>query len=127
MDQPQAQKRLSGLRVLVVEDEAMAALQIEDMLQSLGCSVIGPVARVGAAVALIEREPIDIAVLDLNVAGELVYPVAAALDERNRPFFFATGFGVSALDAAYRDRLVLQKPYGLAGLSRALLASLPAS
>ncbi len=115
---------LSGLRVLVVEDEAQAALQIEDMLESLGCAVVGPAARVADAVALLEREPVDIAVLDLNVAGELVYPVAEVLASRQRPFFFATGFGITTLNAAYRNRLVLQKPYGLANLSRALLNSL---
>ncbi|MEZ5874083.1 MAG: hypothetical protein R3D30_04400 [Hyphomicrobiales bacterium] len=65
--------KLEGLRVLVVEDEAPIALQLEDMLSELGCGVIGPASRVGQALRLIEGQEVDAAVLDLNIAGELVY------------------------------------------------------
>jgi CheY-like chemotaxis protein len=124
MNQAVKQACLDGLRVLVVEDEALAALQIEDMLESLGCAVIGPAARVQHAVELVEREQPDAAVLDLNVAGELVYPVAEALAGRNRPFLFATGLGVDALQVPFDAHPVLQKPYSVADLRQALLASL---
>jgi CheY-like chemotaxis protein len=77
--------KLKGLRVLVVEDEALVAFQLEDMLAELGCAVIGPASRVGQALDLLGRERVDAAVLDVNVAGELVYPVADALTAQGPP------------------------------------------
>jgi len=74
--------KLKGLRVLVVEDEALVALQLEDMLAELGCAIIGPASRVCQALDLLGGQVVDAAVLDLNVAGELVYPVADALARR---------------------------------------------
>lgn len=70
-------RKLEGLRVLIVEDEALAAIQLEDMLADLGCAIIGPAND--QALDLLGQEAVDAAVLDLNVAGELVYPVADAL------------------------------------------------
>lgn len=72
-------QKLEGLPVLIVEDEALAAIQLEDMLADLGCAIIGPANRVDQALDLLGQEAVDAAVLDLNVAGELVYPVADAL------------------------------------------------
>ena len=66
--------KLNGLRVLIVEDEALVALQLEDMLADFGCAIVGPASRVGQALDLLGRQTVDAAVLDLNVAGELVYP-----------------------------------------------------
>lgn len=83
--------QLKGLRVLVVEDEALVALQLEDMLADLGCAIIGPASRVCQALDLLGGQRVDAAVLDLNVAGELVYPVADALASRGLPYIFATG------------------------------------
>lgn len=117
---------LKGLRVLVVEDEALVALQLEDMLSDLGCAVVGPAARVGQALELLNGHKIDAAVLDLNVAGELVYPVAEALTARRVPFIFATGYGAAGLTEPYRSRPVLQKPFLLSQLRKAMLDSLTA-
>jgi CheY-like chemotaxis protein len=117
--------KLKGLRVLVVEDEALVALQLEDMLADLGCAIIGPASRVGQALELLNGERVDAAVLDLNVAGELVYPVADALASRGLPYIFATGYGASGLSAPYRSRPVLQKPFLQSQLRQAMLASLP--
>ena len=64
--------KLEGLRVLIVEDEALVAFQLEDMLADLGCAIIGPASRVNQALDLLGRQTIDTAVLDLNVGGELV-------------------------------------------------------
>lgn len=72
-------RKLEGLRVLIVEDEALAAIQLEDMLADLGCAIIGPATGSTQAFDLLGQEAVDAAVLDLNVAGELVYPVADAL------------------------------------------------
>jgi CheY-like chemotaxis protein len=125
MTPPEKDRDLNGLRILVVEDEALAALQLEDMLGDLGCTVIGPAARVRQALNLLEGQAIDAAVLDLNVAGELVYPVADRLTNRGIPFLFATGYGASALTEAYRTRPLLQKPFLLSQLRQAILDTLP--
>jgi len=116
--------KLEGLRVLVVEDEAPIALQLEDMLSELGCGVIGPASRVGQALRLIEGQEVDAAVLDLNIAGELVYPVADALAERGLPHIFVTGYGADALTEPYRNRPVLEKPFLRRALREAMLNSL---
>jgi CheY-like chemotaxis protein len=116
---------LKGLRVLVVEDEALVALQLEDMLSDFGCAIIGPASRVAQALALLDGELVDAAVLDLNVAGELVYPVADALADRGLPYIFATGYGALGLSEPYRRRPVLQKPFLPSELRKAMLDSLP--
>ena len=102
---------MKGLRILVVEDQAPIALQLEDMLIESVCEVVGPASRVGQALRLLYEHPVDAAVLDLNIAGELVYPVADALDARRLPYVFATGYSLSDLAAPYRSRRILQKPF----------------
>src|SRR4051794_31538857 len=97
---------LKGLRILVVEDEAAISLLLEDMLLDFGCGVIGPTARLTAALDVVARETVDIAILDVNVAGEPIYPVAEALVERNIPFVFSTGYGSAGIKDAYRNRPV---------------------
>jgi CheY-like chemotaxis protein len=115
---------LAGLRVLVVEDEAPIALQLEDMLTELGSVVVGPASRVRQALQFLEDQPVDAAVLDLNIAGELVYPVADALEGKGLPYIFATGYGVSGLAEPYRSRAVLEKPFFRRDLLRAMRAIL---
>jgi CheY-like chemotaxis protein len=82
---------LRGLRVLVVEDEAMVAMLIEDILEDLGCQLVASIASLAAAREAAACEQIDFAVLDVNVAGELVFPVAEALRNRQIPFLLAQG------------------------------------
>ena len=105
---------LSGLRILVVEDELLVAMMIEEMLQTLGCEIVGPAASVEDALAAVEEQHFDAALLDANLRGRDSSPIAEALRERKIPFLLATGYGVSylsgtALDAAPR----LRKPFGL--------------
>ncbi len=102
---------LKGLKVLVVEDQAPIALQMEDMLVDSECEVVGPASRVGQALRLLSDNAVDAAVLDLNIAGELVYPVADALDARGLPYIFATGYSPSDVADRYGHRPVLQKPF----------------
>lgn len=102
---------LKGLRVLVVEDQAPIALQLEDMLVESECEVVGPASRVGQALRLLSDNTVDAAVLDLNVAGELVYPVADALEARGLPYVFATGYDPSDVAGRYGHHRVLQKPF----------------
>jgi CheY-like chemotaxis protein len=113
-------RTLRGLRVLVVVDEAQIALQLEDMLVDSDCEVVGPASRVAQALKLLDDETVDAAVLDLNIAGDLVYPVADALDNRGLPYIFATGYGVSGLTEPYRNRRVLQKPFSRRELLQAM-------
>ena len=87
----------AGLRVLVVEDEIMVALLLEDMIADLGHRVVGPVGRLGKALDVANREAIDVAILDVNVDGKEVYPVAEALAARHIPFAFVTGYGPQGL------------------------------
>jgi CheY-like chemotaxis protein len=111
---------LSARRVLVVEDEMIVAWLLEDMLTDLGCTVVGPAARVDQALAMIDAESIDAALLDLNLNGEMSYPVADALAARGVPFVFSTGYDKDRLPDGYRGVPVLQKPYRPSELADAL-------
>ncbi|MCY1004598.1 response regulator [Nannocystis pusilla] len=102
---------LKGLRVLIVEDEPMIASFLEDALTDLGCEVIGPALNMKDALRLAREARIDGAGLDINVAGEKVYPVADVLAERGLPFVFMTGYGRAGLRESDLDRPVLQKPF----------------
>jgi CheY-like chemotaxis protein len=101
----------SGRRVLLVEDEMMVAWLLEDMLAELGCAVVGPAASVNQALAMIDAEAIDVAVLDVNLNGQMSYPIADALAARGVPFLFSTGYNKDRLLDGYRNFLVLQKPF----------------
>ncbi|HEY2706543.1 MAG TPA: response regulator [Caulobacteraceae bacterium] len=104
---------LAGLRLLVVEDEALVAMQLEDMLDELGCVVVdvaGTVSR-GVALAADEAVPLDGAILDVNLGGEKVYPVAERLAERGVPFVFCTGYGLSGIAGEFAHVPTLAKPY----------------
>jgi len=112
---------LNGLRILVVEDEAAISLLLEDMLLDFGCEVIGPAARLSAALEAVAREQVDLAILDVNVAGEPIYPVAEALAQRSIPFVFSTGYGSAGIRDSFRDRPVLQKPFAQNDLKQKLI------
>lgn len=107
-------------RILIVEDEPFIALTLEDMLFELGFVVAGCVADVPAALALISREDIDGALLDVNLGSQQIDAVAALLTERDCPFVFTTGYGRTGVPAAYADRAVLQKPFGMDDLATIL-------
>jgi CheY-like chemotaxis protein len=106
-----ADQTLAGRRVLVVEDEVAISLLLEDMLLDIGCEVVGPAGRLSAAAELASKEQLDFAVLDVNLAGQPIYPVAEALAARGVPFVFSTGYGSAGIEEPYRNRPVLQKPF----------------
>jgi CheY-like chemotaxis protein len=108
------------LRVLIVEDEMLVAMNIEDMLLELGHEVAGIASRLEPALALARDGAFDIAMLDVNLAGDRSFPVADLLIERGLPFLFATGYGPGGIDEKYRDRPVLQKPFRAADLAAAV-------
>ena len=103
--------RFSGRRVLLVEDEPIVAWLLKDMLVDLGCSVVGPAADVNQALAMIDAESIDVAVLDVNLRGQMSYPIADVLVARGVPFVFSTGYDKDRLLDGYRTFPALQKPF----------------
>jgi CheY-like chemotaxis protein len=108
------------LRVLVVEDEMLVAMNIEDMLLELGHEVAGLASRLAPALALARDSRFDAAMLDVNLAGEPSFPVADLLAERGIPFLFATGYGRHGIEERFRGRPILQKPFRAAELGAAL-------
>ena len=119
-----SKRELSNRKVLVVEDEMMIAMLIEDMLDEFGCKLVGPATNVPRALELIGKESIDVAVLDLNLDGKDTYAIADALQRKNVPFIFATGYGSTGLRQEYGNRPVLQKPFQARDLSTALTEAL---
>ncbi len=106
-----ADQDLSGQRVLVVEDELMVAMGIEMILTDAACEVVGPVGRFDEAVDAARTGRFDVAVLDVNLRGTEVYPVADVLAARGIPFAFLTGYGRDTLPARFTGHDVLAKPF----------------
>jgi CheY-like chemotaxis protein len=108
-----AKASLAGLKVLVVEDEALVSMLLEDMLSDLGCEIVGPIMRLAEALATAEdpAQAMDIAILDVNLAGERSFPVAEALERRGCLFVLATGYDDAGIDERWRDRPMLRKPF----------------
>ena len=104
-------KLLSGRRVLVVEDEMLVLIMIEDMLSDLGCKSVTSAATVDKALALINAQVFDVAMLDVNLNGSDSHVVAEALAAREIPFFYSTGNTSRSLRDGYSDRPVLKKPF----------------
>ena len=113
------------LRILIVEDEMLVAMNIEDMLLELGHEVAGLASRLGPALALAGESRFDAAMLDVNLDGEPSFPVADLLARRGIPFLFATGYGRQGIDGRYRDFPMLQKPFRTVELGAALAGLLP--
>ena len=110
----------SDRRILLVEDEIFVVWLLEDMLADLGCAVVGPASSVNQALAMIDAEAIDAAVLDVNLDGQMSYPIADALAARGVPFVFSTGYDKDTLLDRYRTFPVLQKPIQRSELSDTL-------
>ena len=116
-----AQPSLRGRRVLVVEDEYFVADDLGRALTQLGAEVLGPVAtREEAFELLATGERIDLAVLDINLEGEPVFPVADTLIEQGVPVLFATGYDQSAIPAQYQQVPRWEKPFAPEALAQAL-------
>jgi CheY-like chemotaxis protein len=111
------------LRILVVEDEMLVAMNIEDMLLAMGHEVAGLASRLGPALQLAQEGEFDLAMLDVNLAGETSFPVADILRERGIPYLFATGYGIDGIEEGYRGAPVLQKPFRSRDLAGALEAA----
>jgi CheY-like chemotaxis protein len=108
-------------RVLLVEDEAMIAMLMEDMLDELECEVVATVGQLDQAIAAAGAGAFDVAFLDVNLCGVPVYPVAEVLRGRGIPFAFVTGYGSAGADPAHAAAPVLQKPFQARDLAAVLL------
>jgi CheY-like chemotaxis protein len=113
-----------GKRVLVVEDELMIRMLLEDMLDELGYRIAAQASRVEEALEAARTADFDVAILDVNLNGQPISPVADALVARGRPFVFATGYGERGLPEPYRNRPILNKPFQIDGLKLMLQAAL---
>lgn len=119
---------LAGLRVFVVEDEALVLLTLEDMLADLGCQVVVAVQQVEAALCLARDTVVDVALLDVNVGGTRIDPVAHILATRGIPIVFVTGYEAPSLPPSppgAADNVVrVGKPFQSAGLARGIRQAL---
>lgn len=106
--------------ILLVEDEVMIRMMVADMLEELGYTIAGEAGDIDEAIRLVQATDFDLAILDVNVNGKVISPVAEAVLMRNRPFVFATGYGAQGLPEKFRDRPALEKPFQLETLARAI-------
>ncbi len=110
--------------VLLVEDETMIRMLVSDMLLDLGYLVAAEAGDIDQAIKLAQSAKFDLAILDVNVNGKIISPVAEAVALRNLPFVFATGYGADGLPEKYRDHPALQKPFKIETLQQAIEAAL---
>lgn len=124
MSDPELQG-IQGLRVLIVEDEALVSMLLEDMLADHGCEVAATASRIAQALDLVADPSLELqaAILDVNLGGEPIFPVAEALAARGIPFAFATGYGAGGLPDQWRGRPTLQKPFSHDDVGKALLVA----
>lgn len=107
-------------RILVVEDAPIIALDLQEMLENLGWAVVGPIGNLGVALELAAQEPLDAALIDINIRGGKIYPVARILAVRDIPFLLASGYANKGLPEDLADRPRLEKPYKPAELAAKL-------
>jgi CheY-like chemotaxis protein len=113
-----------GGSVFLVEDEVMIRMMVADMLEELGYSIAAEAGDITEAIRIAGSAEFDVAILDVNVNGKVISPVAEVLTSRNKPFVFATGYGAQGLPEDFRDRPTLQKPFQMETLAQVLAATL---
>lgn len=118
------EKTQPGGSVFLVEDEVMIRMMVADMLEELGYSIAAEAGDIGEATRLAGSTEFDVAILDVNVNGKVISPVAEVLASRNKPFIFATGYGAQGLPEDFRDRPTLQKPFQMETLAQVLSTTL---
>ncbi len=112
--------------VLVVEDEVMIRMMVTDMLLDLGHSIAAEAGEIDEALRLAESADFDLAILDVNVNGRTIEPVARAVERRKLPLLFSTGYSVDALPESFRGRPSVQKPFRIDTLQSAIDEALKA-
>jgi CheY-like chemotaxis protein len=117
-------KMMPKTRIMILEDEALIALDVRETLEREGFEVIGPFDRVMAAMVAVNGAAIDGAILDVSIGTDEAYEVAEALSAANIPFIWATAYARNELPAQYRARPCLQKPFNTAELTNTLRRAL---
>lgn len=107
---------------MIVEDEVLISMLLEDMLQDMGYEVAAKASRIDEALEVARSIDVDGAILDVNVSGKEIFPVAEILAARGIPFIFATGYGARSLAPPFEGRPTLQKPFQQEELEGLLLA-----
>ena len=110
----------SRTSVLLVEDEVMIRMMVADMLEELGYTIVAEAGDIDEGIRLVQSTDFDIAILDVNVNGKVITPVAEAVQMRGKPFVFATGYGAQGLPEKFRARPTLQKPFQIETLARTI-------
>jgi CheY-like chemotaxis protein len=111
---------LKGRRILVVEDSPVVAPFTADLLEELGCEVVGPAPNMAAARELLETKEFDGALMDIHIRGERVFPLCGMLAARDVPFVLTSGYADWQIPDKWQDRPRLQKPYTIAQIEQAL-------
>ena len=109
-----------GLQVFIAEDESLIAMLLEDILDDLGCTIAGSAPTLREALDQVETMQADVAILDINLGNDPIFPVAERLAARNIPFIFASGYGATTLPDKWRDRPTLPKPFTSEQVAQAL-------
>jgi CheY-like chemotaxis protein len=113
------------LRVFLVEDEVIIRMMVADMLEELGHAVAAEAGQLNQALELAQSSEFDLTILDVNLNGKVITPVADLIKTRRLPFMFATGYGTAGVPEVFRDRPTLQKPFELNALAAAINSMLP--
>lgn len=116
-------KLKTGNRILLVEDEILVAMMMRDILSDLGYAVVGPFSRLSEAMIAAVHDEIDAGVVDINLGGEFVYPVADVLVARGIPFVFITGYGVESIDKRFGSVPIIKKPVQRQALQKLFIQS----
>lgn len=115
------------MQVLVVEDDALIRMMIQEFLEGLGATVVASAGRLDEGLSKASTVAVDVAILDINLDGQLSYPIALRLRDRGIPFLFATGYGTARMPQAFQESPVLAKPFGIEELEVGLLRATTAS
>ncbi len=117
---------IEGCRIFVVEDESVITMLLQDMFEELRCEVVSLASRFQDALDKATTLAFEVAILDVNLNGQRTFPIAEVLTARGLPFIFATGYGAAAVPEAFHAAPVLQKPFRIADLERAVRSALAA-
>ena len=113
------------MRILIAEDEFLVGIQLEEDLRAAGCSIIGPFSTLSKATQASRRERFDLAILDVNLNGDRVYPLADELSARRVPFIFLSGYISADLPERFKGSPQITKPHDPAALIRQIRTALP--
>jgi CheY-like chemotaxis protein len=119
-----AESKVRQVSIFLVEDETLIRMMIAGMIEELGHTVVAEAANIADAMRLAETADFEIAILDINVGGDRIEPVAEIIDGRHLPFIFASGYGAAGLPERFRNRPVLQKPFLVDRLEQAIQLAL---